>query len=353
MKNVYEFNLEQDGHKLYYQSEPREIGILERNWLNNLKGEIANESTHEHNVVINLTWFKANWEETEPLRKFVESLGPVENVKLWFAGTIDGNYWITYSHIEIYHYLKNQGYAISFVGFADEHWHSWMPKWFVSNNLNVDMNDIVLSKSPEYLYLCYNRKPKIHREWLVNELLSKGLIDRGWVTFEKGHYPEIDKLTGNTDNIKPTTDERFSRPEDLTSLGYLNVWRNSFLVVVSETDHDDPWQLTEKTWKPIFGLRPFLINGHRDVYDILEKLGFYTPKDLFKDNKLDCHHENVVRQIQKLYHMSPNELYDLWEDQFEMLLYNRQRMFEMAINDSKVLNWPQASPKPHSVPVAS
>lgn len=125
----------------------------------------------------------------------------------------------------------------------------------------------------------------------------------------------------------------------------MNLWRDSYLTVVSETDHDDPWQLSEKTWKPIFGLRPFLINGRREVYDVLERLGFYTPKDLFKNNDLDCHYESVVKQIKSLYEKTPEQLYQMWEDQYEMLVYNRKRMYEMANSDpKKILNWPQAKP---------
>lgn len=355
MANVYEFNLDgNDDKKIYYSSDPKQVGIMERDWLNNLKKEIALTSEFQHNIVINLTWFKAGWDETEPLRNLVGSLGSKEQVKLWFVGSVDGNYWITYHWIEPYNHFKKEGYTIQFVGYADDHWHSWYPEWFISNNLRVDTNDIMLSNPPSYLYLSYNRKPRIHREWLVNGLIKNNLLDKGWVTFEKGHYPEIDALSGNTDQDKHGVDTRFSRPEDITSLGDLDIWRNSFIIIVSETDHDDPWQFSEKTWKPIFGLRPFLINGHKDLYKILDKLGFYTPKDLFKNNDLDCHYNSVIEQIKSLYNKTPSELYKLWENQYEMLLYNRQRMFEIADSDpTKILNWPQAKEKPHSVPVSA
>jgi hypothetical protein len=246
--------------------------------------------------------------------------------------------------------LTEKGYTSSFVGFSDEHWHSWLPTWFVDSNLRIDTNKLMLKNDPKNLYLAYNRKPRIHRQWLVDSLKENNLLDRGWITFEQGHYPEIDNKTGETDQEKHSSDVRFTRPEDTCSLGDLNVWQDSYLVVVSETEHDDPWQLSEKTWKPIFGMRPFLINGRREVYKILEKLDLYTPKDFFKNSDLDCHHESVVKQIQALYNKTPEELYELWESQFEMLLYNRQRMFEIANCDpSKILNWPQA--KSYSVPV--
>lgn len=337
---------------IYYTSDPAQIGVYEREWLNNLKTEIAKTSEFEHNVVVNLTWFRANWDETEPLRQLLHSLTPKESVKIWYAGSIDGIYWVTNPNIEFYHHLVQEGYVHSFVGYAYEHWHSWFPEWFAKSNTKVVYEDIKLDKNPKYLYLSYNRKPRIHREWLVNAIIDNQLLDRGWVTFEKGHYPEIDIRTADTDQEKHSPDLRYSRPEDIVSLGDLNLWRNSYMIVVSETDHNDPWQLSEKTWKPIFGLRPFLINGSREIYSILEKLGFYTPIDFFKNKNLDCHYQSVIKQIQALYSKTPEELYKMWEDQYEMLLYNKERMLEIAKADpSKILNWPQSKEKPYSVPV--
>lgn len=349
MKKIYEYDGRHcevcDDNRLYYINEPRDVGTMERDWLNNLKTEIAETSEFEHNVVCNLTWFKANWEETEPLRKLVHSLGPKEHVKIWYVGSVDGNYWISQSHIEFYQYFVKEGYVSSFVGYSGEHWYSWYPEWFINNNWKANAEDMLLNNPPKYLYLCYNRKPRIHRTWLMDSIIKNNILDRGWVTFEKGHYPEIDIKSAETDQEKHTGDTRFTRPEDILSLGDMNLWRDSYLTVVSETDHDDPWQLSEKTWKPIFGLRPFLINGRREVYDVLERLGFYTPKDLFKNNDLDCHYESVVKQIKSLYEKTPEQLYQMWEDQYEMLVYNRKRMYEMANSDpKKILNWPQAKP---------
>ena len=64
---------------------------------------------------------------------------------------------------------------------------------------------------------------------------------------------------------------------------------------------------------------------------------------MLKNLDLDCHYESVVKQIQALYNKTPDELYRLWEAQFEMLLYNRQRMFDIAnVDRTKILNWPQS-----------
>lgn len=344
MSHIYEYGGNQ---KIYYTNEPVELGMLERQWLDSLKDEIQATSSFEHNVLVNLTWFKANWEETAPLRELVSSLGPKEKIKIWYAGSIDGNHWITNTYIEFYHHFVNEGYSYSFVGYSDEHWHTWYPKWFIKSTSNIQIDKLLLVKEPKYLYLAYNRKPKLHRERLVESLIKEKMHSRGWITYEEGKYPEIDSMSANTDQEKHSSDRRFSRPEDLTSVGNLGVWRNSYLVIASETDEADPWQISEKTWKPIFGMRPFLINGNNELYSILDKLGFFTPIDLFKNKNLDCSYTSVVDKIKTLYNLSASELYSLWEDQYEMLLHNRKRMFELAESDpTKILNWPQSKLKP-------
>lgn len=344
MKNIYEYD--GDDNRLYYTCEPLQVGRLERQWLNHLKREIAETSEYDHNVIVNLTWFKASWEETETLRQLVDSLSPKEQVKIWFVGSVDGNDWITHAHFDFYHHFVNQKHNISFVGYSGEHWHSWYPFWFIDNNDGIDPDKLLLKPNPEYLYLSYNRKPKIHRELLVEGLIKNNLLDRGWVTYERGRFPEIDVRTGESDQDRHSSDIRFSRPEDITSLGNMNRWRNSYLNIVSETEHSDPWQLSEKTWKPIFGLRPFLINGHNESYNVLDRLGFYTPRDLFKNSKLDCSHESAIKQIQALYTKTPEQVYDLWVEQYDMLVHNRKRMYEMAYsNPTKILNWSQAASK--------
>lgn len=351
MIKVYEFT---GDDRIYYTCDPKEIGVLERTWLDNLKKEIKNSSTFKHNVIVNLTWFKAGWEQTEPLRNLIQNLGDKSNVKIWYTGSIDGNDWIKLDYIEIYHYFKKEGYTDSFVGYADEHWHTWYPYWFVKNNTNLDIKKILLDTTPKFLYLSYNRKPKLHRELLVDSLIKENLLEKGWVTYEKNKFPEVDRLSGDTDQEKHSSDLRFSRPEDLTSLGNLSIWRNSYLVIVSETETSDAWQISEKTWKPIFGLRPYVLNSHPNISKILDKLGFFTPADLFKNYKLRGSHTSIIDQIKKLKNLSPTDLHKLWESQYEMLNYNRQRFLELANSDTtKILNWPQAKQKPYSVPVAS
>jgi hypothetical protein len=340
-----------NGIKIYgnfYLGSPRELETYERNWINCLAQEISLTSKHKHNIIVNITWFEFT---KETVFGWIEEFSNVSDTKLWLCGSIDSAYWIKSQ--EFYQLAKDKGYEISIVGFSDEHWYSWFPSWLFKHNSNVEFT---LNENPKYLFLSYNRKPREHRINLIKTLIDSNLSDRGYITFEKNIFPEIDIKTGPTesdyyknifsmqpDNYITGEDTRYSRPEDLISVGNLKIWSDSYLIISSESEVHDPYHITEKTWKPIMGLRPFVLNSNPSVAYVLKKLGFFTPAELFNDNTLDeCNIKGIVSLIEKLYNLSSSELYSLWNKQLPMLEHNRNRFIKMANDDSgKILNWAQ------------
>jgi hypothetical protein len=112
----------------------------------------------------------------------------------------------------------------------------------------------------------------------------------------------------------------------------MNIWNNSYCVIVSETEPTDPWQLTEKTWKPIMGMRPFLINGNSNISNVLKNLGFITPGIMFENIELDSGKiAPLISQLKVLSSKSANELYDLWLSQREMLIHNKNKFNELRL----------------------
>lgn len=332
----------------FYTSDPQEIGQFEKEWAESLCKEIENTSTHPYNLVINITWF---FEKREDVNQWLSDFPGPAQTKIWLCGSIDSAIWIKTQ--DWYTELQNKGYEISIVGFSDEHWHSWFPYWLYKHNKHIDIR---LNNTPKYLYLSYNRKPRDHRIEFVKSLIDNKLIDRGYITFEKGMFPEIDNMTANTESDYYTNliknqpenyirgeDVRYSRPEDLTSLGNIDIWNNSYLVISSESEKYDLYHLSEKTWKPILGLRPFVLNSNHTTNEVLKKLGFCIPSDLFEDNDLDnCSVDSVVNLIKKLYNLQSEELYELYKKQLPMLEHNRSRFIDIAEGDrTKILNWSQ------------
>lgn len=333
----------------FYLSDPQDIGKFEKEWVENLRNEIANTSPYPKNHIINITWLDIP-KEDEVFRYILENESTTDT-KIWLCGSIDSCNWVT--SMAFYQNFKDRGFEISIVGFSIEHWHSWFPYWLYKNNQNIDVNLGEINN----LYLSYNRKPRDHRKLLVDKLIENNLLDSGYVTFERGVFPQIDIKTGDTElehyqqmmakdpsNYIRGADVRYSRPEDLTTLGDLNVWNSSYLVISSESEIYDPYHVSEKTWKPILGLRPFVVNGHYTITDVLLKLGFYTPAKLFARQELNsCSVESIINLLNDLKDYSKTDLRNLYERQRPMLEHNQKRFIEMATGDrTKILNWAQA-----------
>jgi hypothetical protein len=121
-----------------------------------------------------------------------------------------------------------------------------------------------------------------------------------------GKYPnaeydfEIHKTLGETDEeyaAHGSTDVNGSVgiPNDIYSLGRQEIWQNHLVNVVSETEFNYKKQVfvSEKIWKPVIGMRPFMINADPRVYSWLEERGF----DSFLDLWPNMPHHNVVGTV--------------------------------------------------------
>ena len=140
-----------------------------------------------------------------------------------------------------------------------------------------------LTGDPTQLYVCYNRKPHDHRVDLYNSFKKHKLLDQGTYTLgsEEGNGVSYDNNDFSGDDAFPVFGTYYGVPNDLMSLGNMDVWRSSALCIVNETIYgtntvDGFPFLTEKTFKPIVGCKPFIILGPNGAVDYLEQHGFKT-----------------------------------------------------------------------------
>jgi len=305
----------------FYTAEPHIIGDSEQKFIEKLKQEILATSTYESNLILNLTWLEPNDPNLIP---WLNRNAVSKSTKIYVVGLVDGMHWFTMT--DNYKDLMGMNPVIEFIGFHLDHWVSILPGLmnpYSETELQLDQN-------PTYSFLAYNRKSRPHRYTITKMLIDNNLIDRAYITFQKGNFEIIDERTGDTDQHLHTSDLRFSRPEDLFTLGNLDIWKQSYCILVSETESYDPWQLSEKTWKPILGLRPFVHNGNEQLYKILHKLNLYTPADLFKNSALNkADPLTLIDHFKWLNEKTPQELYDLWCSQYFMLKHNRNIFLEL------------------------
>lgn len=189
----------------------------------------------------------------------------------------------------------------------------------------------------DFLYLNYNRKPHPHRRQFVCALEANDLVSSGCISLGESNYvvEETDSyaMWGANDVVDAIT-----VPNDIYSIGRLDIWQRAFINIVSETEFTPhSCFLSEKTFKPIIGLRPFIINGNPQIYRWLQDVGFDCFEDLFPIQKLiNCTNTNETHQLiidcLKLYrHQDWNAIYT---SIYPRLLKNKGLFNEYAANIS-------------------
>jgi hypothetical protein len=213
-------------------------------------------------------------------------------------------------------------------------------------------------KDPKYVFVNYNRKPSEHRIQLFEKLHQEGLADKGILTIssyvnDKGETVEASLNEDFNDYREwgaydePTTPwQDYTTPNDIYSLGRMDIWQSHFVNVVSEGrfDLNNDMFVSEKIWKPIIGMRPFMINNTHQLYDHLEKNGFDTFRDIWpipydQDEEEPWLATKEVHDyiINNLKWVERQNLKELYQDIRPRLLANRKRFFEHAQEQKKVL----------------
>jgi len=192
----------------------------------------------------------------------------------------------------------------------------------------------------KYVFLNYNRKPHNHRIKLVELLERNNLTQYGIITLGNSKYTIDDKAE---DYLEYGVNDVFNDvgiPNDIYSLGRLDIWKSSFLNIVSETQYEcTPHAfVSEKVYKPIIGLRPFIVNGTPDIYIWLKEFGFDCFEDIFPISKLLSNdpidfkfrnHEIICEVIKEL---SKTNLEELYKKLLPRLIYNQNLFYKHANN---------------------
>lgn len=188
-----------------------------------------------------------------------------------------------------------------------------------------------------YHFIMYNRLPRPHRVQLVNLIRDRNLTQHGLVT--------LGSMTGDNEDFESkrlanasamcfdsTIDQRYvcesaypiDTPLDV-SLGNLSVWRQHFLHVVSESevDNTDFMFVTEKTWRPILGCRPFVLLAQDSVRDYLQEQGFETWDNFWPVDPNDP--DRVIKVIDYVSTLSNDQVQDLYQHMRPALIQNQQR----------------------------
>jgi hypothetical protein len=174
-------------------------------------------------------------------------------------------------------------------------------------------------------------------------LEASGLIEHGCVTLGNSKYTVNDRHVNYKEHGADDVVGDVGIPNDIYSLGQLEIWNQSFINIVSETQFEFGPNvfLSEKIWKPIIGLRPFIINGSPGIYRILKQAGFDCFEDLFPIAALsNCNRnngwkfDNHKHIIESLANFKNKNLSGIYNQLRPRLLHNQRLFYEYAANQS-------------------
>lgn len=315
-----------------------EVDLIE-----NIQYQIQLHYSNFHNLFINTTWFGPQFDNRsyQTFQQLVEQNKTFDNVFLLaapdpiFLNQDQILQLVADSGAKNYFLLGNFDTVYNFNFFS-----LVLPKYFEK----YEMPDLILT-DPKWLYLNYNRKPRDHRVKFVDKLFENNLQDLGIVTLGKDHatynhteiVPRELNLGESPNDGNWGMSMEFGIPHDIHTLGNMDLWRQHFLTVIGETEFL-PWDhtfVTEKTWKPIIGMRPFVINGQTKIYDWLRSHGFRTFNHYWPQVKTENLtefevHDSIVAVIKYLYTLSQQDIKHMYSDMLPDLEHNRKRFFEFA-----------------------
>jgi len=329
--------------------EDWQYGSMEHEIVSSTAQQISRQFSSQRNLLINTTWFGPQFENTawQDLQALFANNEKFDN--LFLLATIDPVY---ISEQQIKEIFERSGATAEFrIGMWEDSQYEWnwhaaaTPRYFRTYTI-----DKMLMKDPSYIFLCYQRKPRRHRVELTNLLIESGLDRCGVLTLGGGSDSDQEVWSEGLVAPRITVENDLSQwaaadignkdrfaglPNDLITLGNLDIWQNHFLNIVSETEFNNwhPRFVTEKTWKPMIGLRPFLIHGQTRIYHWLRKNGFYTFNHYWSHIQVEeseDQHGVVMSVLHWLCDMDKENLFSMYQDMLPLLHHNRERFFEFG-----------------------
>ena len=328
-----------------WQYGPEEIEMFDKTAV-----QIEDKFPNERNLLINTTWFgpqfKDHNDEWLKVEKIFASGESYDN--LFVLSLIDPFYLMNQDLQLIIDKLSikktymigmflNTKYEYNFHAIVGDH---LMPKY---------KDEDVMLKEYDKDFLCYQRKPRVWRVDFANLVRKNDLLDNGIMTLGAKTEDEYDWSQGRTwepitlnESHEPYKDDGQNNPtdfggipNDLVTIGSLDVWNRCFLYISSETVFNqwEPLFVNERIWKTMIGLRPFVIQGNPDTYKWLEGHGFKTFNQYWPHIKMEDSQtvlDDIIQVLKFLNTKSAEEKMAMYDDMIPALKHNKQRFYEFS-----------------------
>jgi hypothetical protein len=213
-----------------------------------------------------------------------------------------------------------------------EYWPTfWMSHTVKSCN---DANFTVNHTDFEYLFITLNHRPWEHRCRMMDNLAKDGILGMGaysWNKIEPDYnFKHWKQQTSILDNFNDKLDHFNNMPKE---------YSQSFIELVNESSVDNIF-ITEKTAKPLFYKKPFIIHGARGIHKVLQRLGFKLYDELF-DYTFDNEWYNktraskIVKEIRNNV-TTPKKYLEMYKSLEYKLEFNHQRLLEISKDENYI-----------------
>lgn len=309
-------------------------GQNEKALVENVKNQIQLRWPNSNNLLVNTTWFGPQFDNTG-YQEFTALCNAQQFDNLFLLASVDP---VCLTEQQIQDCQTRSGAADLYLlgNFETPYQFNFistlLPTYFESRS-NADL----LPTQFEHVYLNYNRKPHSHRVELVQLLEQHNLLHCGVVTLGNRYTLNEQPTQGNWGMSMS-----LGIPHDIHTLGQIDIWQTCFLNIVGETINLpwDPLFVTEKTFKPILGLRPFVVNGQSKVYQWLRDAGFKTFNHYWPHADLEHATELNTAQciVEVIKYLSTQQLDTLYQQMLPDLLHNQQHFLTFAQSQQHKIN---------------
>lgn len=204
-----------------------------------------------------------------------------------------------------------------------------------------------------YKFLMFNRRTREHRFYSIlyfhyNDLIKDMLIsyDLSIENNIKNYYPAALELFNIPKNsITPVYNDLVKNKQKMTidindinkAVGIgrndsMEPFMNSYIHIISETSvfHSSGY-LSEKTWKPIANLQPFIMMGSYRSLEVLKDMGFKTFSPFINESYdlIDSNEDRFIKVLEEIKRLSmiPIEELHKWYYSIQDILRHNQELF--------------------------
>jgi hypothetical protein len=230
------------------------------------------------------------------------------------------------------------------------------------------IEDFKKDRIREKKFTCLNGAFKANRIKIVSELFRNGLDKDGYISLignyggdlpiESDFQPELDNdiIKYFMDIIYPKIPIVVDLEKDIELIepyigsSYVHeMYTNSYFNIITETSYNYENSIignnifpTEKTYRAIFGMQPFIVVTNPGFLKFLKSMGFETFPEFFDESYDEI--ENpwermniIVNEIKKICILGIKELRDRYYNIFDKLEHNRNRLIEIV--DDRKMNY--------------